>query len=178
MSTSADQIWLEPLRVSHAEGMFAGLSDPTAYLHLPEDPPADVEQLRDRYRRQTVGRPRDGSESWFNWIVRRRDDGTFLGYTQATVAGGSAMIACHVFPRYWRQGFGSKAVAATLDAAFGLEGVIMAQALVDTRNEASRRLLASLGFTAVRVIEKADFFKGCVSDEVLFELRRPAFRSH
>lgn len=153
--------------------MFAGLSDPAAYLFLPDDPPADVERLRDRYRRQVVGRSRDGWELWFNWIIRRRDEEAFLGYTQATVVGGSAMVAYHVFPQHWRRGLGSNALAATLHAVFGLEDVMVAQALVDTRNHASRRLLASLGFTAVRVIKKADFFKGCVSDEVLFELQKP-----
>ncbi len=169
-------IWLDPLRVGHAEGMFTGLSDAAAYVYLPDDPPINVEWLRDRYRHQTVGHSSDGSELWFNWIIRR-DDGTFLGYTQATVVAREALVAYHLFPQHWRQGIGSKALAATLDAVFGMAGVTLARALVDTRNEASRRLLASLGFVAVRMIEQADFFKGCVSDEIVFELQNPIVHS-
>ena len=60
---------------------------------------------------------------------------------------------------------------------FVLASVTLAAALVDTRNQASRALLASLGFTAIRTIERADFFKGCASDETRFELARSGWRS-
>ena len=48
--------------------------------------------------------------------------------------------------------------------------------MVDTRNQASRALLASLGFAAVRIVERADFFKGGASDETQFELARSEWR--
>ena len=169
-------ILLEPLRIDHAPAMLAGLSDPAAYAFLPDDPPADLAALRARYRRQIAGHAPDGSALWLNWVVRRQSDGAFLGYTQATVTGELATVAYHVFPAHWRRGIGRAALAATLDLVFALDRVILAQALVDTRNQASRALLVSLGFAAARTIERADFFKGSASDETQFELSRSGWR--
>ncbi len=163
-------ISLEPLRVDHAPAMLAGLSDPAAYAFLPDDPPASLAALQARCRRQTAGRSPDGSALWLNWVIRREPDGALLGHTQATVTGERAIVAYHVFPAHWRQGIGRVALAATLDLVFDLASVTLAAALVDTRNQASRALLARLGFTAVRTIAQADFFKGGASDETLFEL--------
>lgn len=58
---------------------------------------------------------------------------------------------------------------ASLFAAGTIEA---AQALVDTRNEPSKRLLARLGFETVRLIEDADFFKESRSDEIEFAFSR------
>ncbi len=169
-------IRLEPLTPDHAPAMFEGLSDPAAYTFLPDDPPANLQTLQARYRRLAAGRSADGSALWFNWVVRRQADGTFLGTTQATVQGGRATVAYHVFPTFWRQGIGRAALAATLDLVFASGRVTLAQALVDTRNRASRALLEATGFTAVRTIERADFFKGGASDETQFELARSDWR--
>lgn len=169
-------ISLEPLRIDHAPAMLAGLSDPAAYAFLPDDPPADLPALQARYRRQTAGRSPDGSALWLNWVIRRDPGATLLGYTQATVTADLATLAYHVFPPHWRQGIGRAALAATLDLVFALEDVTLARALVDTRNDASRALLASLGFTATRTIKHADLFKGAPSDETQFELARRDWR--
>ena len=169
-------ISLEPLRIDHAPAMLAGLSDPAAYAFLPDDPPESLAALQARYRRQAVGRSPDGSALWLNWVIRRQSDGALLGTTQATVTGDLATVAYHVFPPHWRQGIGRAALAATLGLVFDFAGVTLARALVDTRNHASRALLASLGFTAARTIERADFFKGGASDETQFELPRRDWR--
>lgn len=170
-------IILEPLRIDHAESMYAGLSERAAYEFLPDDPPTDLEALQARFQRQVVGHSPDNSALWFNWVIRRQADGEFLGYTQATVTSELATVAYHVFPPYWRQGIGRSALAATLDLVFCTNSVILVQALVDTRNQASQALLKSLGFTAVRMIKRADFFKGGASDEIQFELARSGWRS-
>ena len=53
--------------------------------------------------------------------------------------------------------------------ALAAGGVTRFVAQVDTRNVASQRLLASLGFALVRRIDEADFFKGARSDEFEYE---------
>ena len=167
-------IELEALRPDHVDGMFAGLSDPSAYAFMPEDPPADVEALRRRYGTRAIGHSPDGAERWLNWVIRLSSDGACLGYTQATITGPGALIAYHVFPAFWRLGIGRRAMSITLNRLFAAD-VERATALVDTRNVASLALLRRLGFTCVRTIENADFFKGRSSDEHEFELRRSAW---
>ncbi|MGI8723285.1 MAG: hypothetical protein ACR2JG_13785 [Geodermatophilaceae bacterium] len=46
--------------------------------------PVGVDELRERYERQAVGRPAEGSEIWLNRILRRIDDGLAVGTVQAT----------------------------------------------------------------------------------------------
>ncbi len=152
--------------------MFAGLADPRGYRFLPGDPPTSVEALRLVYDRQLVGRSRDGTETWLNWVVRGPPLHAPLGYTQATIRDRVATVAYHVFPVHWRRGIGTAALGGTLDQLFttGLAGEV--RACVDTRNDASIALLRKLGFRWRRTILRADHFKGSRSDEFEFALPR------
>jgi hypothetical protein len=60
------------------------LSDPALYVHTGGEPPNSAE-LRARYARQARGVSPDGSELWFNWIVRRRSSSKAIGYVQVTL---------------------------------------------------------------------------------------------
>lgn len=171
-------IRLEALRPDHAAEMLPGLSASESYRFLPNLPPVDLEELADKYVRQARGRSDDGSELWYNWIIREAGSDAALGYTQATIRGRAALIAYHVFPAYWRSGVGYAAMSDTLDHTFLRLGADRAWALVDTRNAASAALLEKLGFAMVRRHDAADFFKGEVSDELEFELTRSAWLTH
>ena len=50
----------------------------------------------------------DGSQIWLNYALRR-NDGVYVGWIQATIAGDVATIGYDVFPDFWRQGYGSEA---------------------------------------------------------------------
>jgi RimJ/RimL family protein N-acetyltransferase len=171
-------IRLEPLQPDHAVEMLPGLSNGEAYRFLPDLPPADLAELTERYVRQARGRSDDGSELWYNWIIRNPGSDTALGYTQATIRAHAALVAYHVFPAYWRSGVGYAAMSETIDQLFLRLRVDRAWALVDTRNAASAALLKKLGFAVTHRHEAADFFKGAVSDELEFELTRSAWLAH
>lgn len=81
----SERLILEPLRVGHAAEMAPLLEDPRLYAFTGGDPPT-LDELRARYERQAAGRSPDGVERWFNWIVRRHDDGAAVGFVQATVS--------------------------------------------------------------------------------------------
>jgi ribosomal-protein-alanine N-acetyltransferase len=70
-----------------------------------------------------------------------------------------------VFTPFQRQGFAAEAVEAVLAHLKKDAGVREARALLDTRNEASWRLMERLGFRRDRTIKDADQFKGASSDE-------------
>ncbi len=152
--------------------MFEGLSATAGYEFLPDDPPPNVGALRARYVRQCHGGSEDGSEHWYNWVVRRQRGDETVGYTQATVRAQVALIAYHIFPDSWREGIGSAAVREMLRVVFGLSDAEKAIAQVDTRNERSMALLCRLGFRRGRLIREADFFKRHQSDEWEYELHR------
>jgi RimJ/RimL family protein N-acetyltransferase len=75
---------LEPLRVEHAEELQPLLDDPALHTYIGGEPPT-LAQLRERYGFQAVGHSPDGSQSWLNWILRRRDSRAVVGYVQASV---------------------------------------------------------------------------------------------
>lgn len=140
--------------------MLAGLCEPDAYKFIPQEPPASVEGLAERYRSLVKGKSPDDCEIWLNWVVRRQDD-DYVGFIQATMRGdaATALIADHIFPSSWQQGYGREAVAAMLHyliEAFDVHSVL---AFMDTRNLASSRLVEALGFHQVRRIKNADFLR-------------------
>jgi RimJ/RimL family protein N-acetyltransferase len=75
---------LTPLTVDDAAAMVGVLADPALYTFIGGRPPT-LEQLRQQYRRQVAGRSADGSQDWFNWIVRMRDTDEPIGTIQATI---------------------------------------------------------------------------------------------
>lgn len=112
--SSADLI-LEPLQVEHAEEMAPLLDDARLHIYIGGEP-ALLGRLRDRYRRQVVGRSIDGSQLWFNWVLRRQDTGHGVGYVQATVSTENdaviAEIAWVVASEHQGHGYARQAAAA------------------------------------------------------------------
>jgi len=77
--------------------------------------PATERELRDRYTRQVGGHSPDGSETWLNWMLRRRDTGELVGTVQATVTGVAAELAWVVAVPHQRSGYAREATIAVRD---------------------------------------------------------------
>lgn len=88
------------------------LADRALYAHYDDEPSPTLDELRGRYARQSAGRSADGSETWHNWILRRRSDGAAAGFVQATVRGDRADLAWVVGTAYQRQGLAAEAARA------------------------------------------------------------------
>ena len=136
---------LEPQRAAHAEAMFKLLADPVLYRYENE-PPASLEALRDRFARLETRQSADGSEGWFNWVLRLHD-ARVAGYVQATVqADGSAWVAYVLGSAHWGQGFASEAVTAMIDVLVAQHAVHTLRAVYKRSNGPSIRLLERLQF--------------------------------
>ncbi len=155
---------LEPLLAAHAAVLFGPLSDPSLYKFIPTDPPVSLEALTLRYRRLESRRSADGRELWLNWAA-------FTGEAPACLIEASVLpsrivqVAYFTFVSHQRQGFAAEALSAVIEHLRDALGLTSARALLDTRNEASWRLLERLGFQNIRTILNADTFKGSSSDE-------------
>jgi ribosomal-protein-alanine N-acetyltransferase len=153
----------EPLDVAHLPCL-AAWADSELYRFIGDAPTlADVAA---RVRRITT-RPPPPGELWRNWVARRRGDDACVGVVEATVLlvaepgppaasrapalsirdGAVACLAYFVFAPFQRQGYGREACAAAIAHLRSHCGVRTVTATVDTRNEASQRLVESLGFT-------------------------------
>jgi TetR/AcrR family transcriptional regulator len=165
---------LEPILTRHADQLFEGLRQSQAYAYIPDEPPKQLDSLRERYQKLSLRVSPDGSEAWLNWAICIKNTMTSAGYVQATVrlADNHAQIAYHVIPSHWRQGIGKEAVTGMLLFLFKEYEIIHVEAHIDTRNIASIALVTALGFTLVRHVNGADNFKGCVSHEDHYRLSR------
>jgi ribosomal-protein-alanine N-acetyltransferase len=169
------RLLLEPLTAAHAAELYEDLLDRRLYTFIPQDPPASVRALEERYRRLSARRSPDGSRAWLNWAMRDRDTGGYVGTLEATVeTDRTASVAYTVFHSHQRKGFAAEGCERVLSHLFEDYGVVLAVAEIDTRNAASVALVESLGFRRAALHENADRFKGASSDEYRYELLRGA----
>jgi len=114
-TVSSVRLRLEPLSVGHALGMVEVLADASMYEYTGGEAPS-LEQLQRRYAAQSVGHSEDGSQGWFNWIVKPRDRNAPIGFMQATVEQNGlelvADIAWVISPFHQGQGLASEAATA------------------------------------------------------------------
>jgi ribosomal-protein-alanine N-acetyltransferase len=152
------RLTLEPLEVRHAAPLLEVLSAPEIYLHLDEDPPADLAALEARYRLLETRSSPDGRQEWLNWVVRVHGSGQPIGYVQATVEEGTAEIAYVLAPSWWGRGLATEAVTVMCAHLAVDHAVTRLTAHVAPANRASRSLLERLGFSFVRRTADGDLF--------------------
>jgi len=164
------RLTLEPLQSAHAAETFEPLSNRDHYAFIPQDPPASLQVLRERYERLETRRSPNGHELWLNWAARLHS-GTVAGVVQATCyRDGRVAIAYELFAPFQGKGVATEALRAMLLHLRDAAHMTTATALVDTRNAKSIALLERLGFARTRFIKEAAFFKGATSDEYGYEL--------
>jgi len=177
-SLHTERFALEPIASRHADVLFDDLADSRLYEYIPDDPPASKEELRQTYERWSRRGSADGTEVWYNYALRSVEDDLYVGTLQATLTtNGDTLIAYQIFPRFWRRRAAAECLSEML-CALASSGATRFSAHVDTRNIASQRVLTTLGFSLVRRIENADFFKGERSDEFVFELSAAEAKLH
>jgi len=163
------RLLLEPINAWHGEPMFAGLKDPQLYIYTSDEPPLAVSDLSRRYEKLETRRSPARDELWLNWAVLDRAKG-YAGHMQATVKPDStSLVAWRIFSAFQRGGIAHEAAGAMLDH-LGAVGVTEATAFIDTRNVASIRLAAALGFTLITTHEKREKLRGRWVDD--HEFRR------
>jgi len=144
------RVTLEPLTAAHAAELFPLLADPRVYRFIPNEPPASVAALAERYQRLETRRSPDGSQHWLNWAIRRCEDRQCIGYLQATIyPGGTADFAFVLGSSFWGLGLAGEASVPVLRMLFAEFEVGSVYATADRRNVRSARLLIRLGFVGI-----------------------------
>ena len=177
---------LVPLTAADSIRMYVPFCDPALYFFVPQDPPATLGALTERYAQLEKRQSPDGKEHWLNWVIERnspstegggstpkegggQDDGRWpqpLGLIEATILdNGHALIGYFTFREFWNQGIASECIPAALAHLQADYGVRLFRAEADSRNFASVRVLEKCGFHIAETVPQADFFKGQRSDE-------------
>lgn len=147
---------LEPLVSSHANEMFAVLSDPAIY-EFENEPPVSNAWLTSRYALLERRASADSKEQWLNWVIRL-PSGELAGYVQATILQSrTALVAYELSSRYWRRGIGTSAVLAMLTELETGYAVKTFFAVLKSSNYRSLGLLKKLGFETVLESQLAEY---------------------
>jgi [ribosomal protein S5]-alanine N-acetyltransferase len=159
----------EPLAPAHAAELAGWLGDSRLWRWIPHPAPAPAEVAR---RFAVISDPeRPNGERWLNFVVRRRLDEQAVGLVETTVhPAGRAHLAYFVFVPFQRQGYALEACASVLAHLRDGCGVTHVEALVDTRNEPSQRLLATLHFTRDDAMLPADPIDGAPAHDYRYRL--------
>jgi RimJ/RimL family protein N-acetyltransferase len=149
---SLERIRLEPLSLSHSEGMFELWSEPRVCEHSgtamdslghPIQLPAESASESDRLIHFWLDRAELGTG--FRWAVLMLGTGKFIGAVGFNSLGDCPEYAYHLIPRWWGCGFGAEASRGALDWSFG-HGSTRIEVFVSPDNTKSIRLAKSLGF--------------------------------
>ena len=112
-----ERLVLRPLRPEDADNMVDVLADERLHEFI-GGRPANLDDLRDRYRRLAAGTS-EANEEWLNWIASRRSDAQPVGTVQATLTNDqgrwTAQVAWVIGVAFQRQGFGSEAARALVE---------------------------------------------------------------
>ncbi len=144
-----ERVTLEPLVAKHAPELFPLLDDDAVWRYANRRP-ANLAELRERYRALETRQSPDGRYLWLNWAVVAEGTG-IVGFVQATVSltSHTAEIGYALTRSVWSTGVGTESVRTLL--TFLLETLRMRTivASVDRRNGASLRILQKLEFALV-----------------------------
>lgn len=145
MRITTARLELTPLTADDAEDLFPVLDDPELGRFTGEEPPAGLEELRERFAFWSTRRSPDGDELWLNWVVRLRLDGRAVGHVQATVGDDDAAIAWVVGTAFQRLGIATEAGVALVAWLRTALGVPVIRGMVHPDHVASQTVAARIG---------------------------------
>lgn len=171
LKIKTDHLMLEPIIEDHAEVMWPLLQDSSLYMYIPQNPPT-MNELKKRYQMWSQRKSPDESEIWLNWVARNRLTCELIGQFQAGFDEKNGFSVAYTIAKpYQRQAYATEGLSAIIGFLRLKMQAQNIKAWVDTRNEASIRLMQRLGFEQTQLIKNADEFKGTASDEFVFELK-------
>jgi uncharacterized protein len=150
-----DHVILEPLDLSHVEGLFAAVADDEVYRWLPRPRPATVAdmagQVRESLRQRQLGER-------LPFVQRSARTGEIVGTTSfygmdevnRCIAIGFTMLG----QRWWRTGINTEAKLLLLRRAFDDLGAVRVEWHTDLCNERSQRAIERLGATREGVMRR------------------------
>ena len=160
---------LEPLKQRHAALLYPILQDPQIYCYIPQDPPDSLDSLEQHYHKLERRLSPTDEEAWLNWAVRLKSSGQFIGRVETSISLNCLANLAYVFgSQFWHNGYATEACQKVLQVLSDDYEISEFISQVDTRNQASIRLLERLNFEQVEYQATVDFFKGSSSDEYTY----------
>lgn len=137
----SERLTMRPTRVDDAEALFEAYGDVELMHYWSSASHATVEETR-AYLTLRIGK-----DDWRGWTILRKSDGRIIGTLAAgDRRSGVTEIGYMLMRVAWGQGYAREAVTRLIDLLVREEGKRRIFADTDPDNDASNRLLESLGF--------------------------------
>ena len=169
----SERLLLEP--VTPANAMILWRIMQSAHLREFQDVPRHT---RDEFARRVAARPKafdSRAVGRFEWLLVERESRQGIGWISLRAGDGgrgTAEIGYSVVATHRGKGFAAEASRAIVDYAFEESDLRALDACCVPANAASRRLLARIGFSELRVQKNGAIVRGAPVDIVIFELTR------
>ncbi len=168
-----ERLVLDPVTPANAMVLWRIMQ--SAHLREFQDVPRHT---RDEFVRRVAARPKSFDSraiGRFEWLLVERERQQGIGWLSLRLGEGgrgTAEIGYSVVATHRGAGYACEAAAAVLDYAFEESDLRQLEACCVPANAASRRLLARIGFTEMRVQKNGAIVRGAPVDIVTFELTR------
>ncbi|MBE2237186.1 MAG: GNAT family N-acetyltransferase [Caldilineaceae bacterium] len=166
------RLQLRPFTEADTDAIFALQSNPRV-LRYWDAPPWQERAQAERFIARCRQMEQEGSGA--RLVIERTADNLFIGWCslmQWNAAYRSAMLGYCLDEPAWGQGFATEAADALLQWAFNTLDLNRVQSEADTRNAASDRVLAKLGFLREGTLRENCIVAGEVSDSWIYGLLR------
>ena len=166
------RLLLRPFTDADTDAIFALQSNPRV-LRYWDAPPWKERAQADRFIARCTQMAQEGSGA--RLAIERRADGLFIGWSVLMnwdPTYRSAMLGYCLAEAAWGQGFATEAAGAVLQWAFNTLPLHRVQSEADTRNSASDRVLAKLGFLREGTLRENCIVDGEISDSWIYGLLR------
>lgn len=107
------------------------------------------------------------------WGIVRKNSNELIGtcgYYDWNKTSRRAEIGYDLDPAHWGQGIMTEALQAVLEYGFEKMGLNRIQAIIDSKNTRSVKLVRRLGFKKEGVLRQRSYFNGQFRDDVCFSL--------
>ncbi len=171
------RLHLRPFGATDVDALLPLHADPVAVRYVPFEP-RDRAGVVDVLARKTANRTLAADGDLLELAVVRTADDALVGDVLLALSSltHENLEVGYLFGRaYEGQGYATEAVGALLALAFDTFEARRVTARVDTRNDASRRLLLRLGFRQEAELVENEWFKGTWGSEADYALLRRAW---
>jgi len=169
-----ERLLLSEILDTDAKAIFDIFSDESVVKYYDLDAFDDIAQAQDLI---AFFSSRFESSSGIRWGIRDKQDGALMGtcgFNSWVIPMKNAVIGYELHPKHWRKGIAKEALAAMLQAAFDGQlscgAIHRVQADTVPGNDASERLLLSLGFIHEGVRRGSGYWKNKFHDLNCFGL--------